>query len=251
MDEMKNLVIQSLETRGVLGQIRAKLRSTVFKVVDEQDQKSPNPTGCGLKWENSALYKIKDTNVGGLIAELMREFMEHLRMDYSLSVFIPECSISPERLKREELYARLGLNLTDVAQDLPLIYLITFYFLDSVHNNPQKVFSTLEKMKDDLEKSSDEYIMKNFYNAQENLNEEEELRRAEDLEEEIKQGQSAHAEEAKADSQQTKQNKATPDFEKISEEEIDQLTKQSQKKRSLVYEDVRKGIILAKQPSRI
>jgi hypothetical protein len=34
MDELKNLVIQTLETNGILGQIRAKLRSSVFKVID-------------------------------------------------------------------------------------------------------------------------------------------------------------------------------------------------------------------------
>ena len=34
MDELKNLVIQSLETNGVLGQVRAQLRSCVFKVID-------------------------------------------------------------------------------------------------------------------------------------------------------------------------------------------------------------------------
>ena len=38
MDELKNLVIQSLETNGVLGQVRAQLRSCVFKVIDNQDQ---------------------------------------------------------------------------------------------------------------------------------------------------------------------------------------------------------------------
>ena len=44
---MKNLIIQSLETKGVLGQIRAQLRSSVFKIVDEQDQQFN--FGCGLK----------------------------------------------------------------------------------------------------------------------------------------------------------------------------------------------------------
>jgi DNA polymerase elongation subunit (family B) len=34
MDELKNLVIQSLETNGVLGQVRAQLRSCVFKAID-------------------------------------------------------------------------------------------------------------------------------------------------------------------------------------------------------------------------
>ena len=73
MEEMKELIIQSLETKGVLGQIRAHLRSAVFKVVDEQDQQFN--TGCGLKWENKTLYKILETKIGTLLAEIIREFM--------------------------------------------------------------------------------------------------------------------------------------------------------------------------------
>jgi hypothetical protein len=50
MDELKDLVIQSLETKGVLGQLRAQLRSCVFKCIDEQDQ---TETGrSSFHWEN-------------------------------------------------------------------------------------------------------------------------------------------------------------------------------------------------------
>ena len=127
---MKNLVIQSLETRGVLGQIRAKLRSSVFKVVDEQDQRYN--MGCGLKWENTQLYKVADTKIGTLTAELIREFMEYLRMDYSLSVFIPECSISPERLKKEEILGKLGIKNPELFGELPTLYYIMYYFMYSL-----------------------------------------------------------------------------------------------------------------------
>ena len=68
MEDMKNLIIQSLETKGVLGQIRANLRSAVFKMVDEQDQQFK--LGCGLKWENPTLYKIIETKVGTLYLKL-------------------------------------------------------------------------------------------------------------------------------------------------------------------------------------
>ena len=74
MEEMKELIIQSLETKGVLGQIRAHLRSAVFKVVDEQDQQFN--TGCGLKWENKTLYKILETKIGTLLAENLWNILE-------------------------------------------------------------------------------------------------------------------------------------------------------------------------------
>lgn len=37
MDELKQLVIRSLESKGVLGQLRAKLRAMVFDIIDEQE----------------------------------------------------------------------------------------------------------------------------------------------------------------------------------------------------------------------
>lgn len=141
---MKNLVIQALETRGVLGQIRAKLRSSVFKVVDEQDQRYN--MGCGLKWENTLLYKVADTKLGTLTAELIREFMEYLRMDYSLSVFIPECSISPERLKKEEILGKLGIRHPELFGDLPILYYIMYYFMYSlIGPENEKFFDNLDR----------------------------------------------------------------------------------------------------------
>lgn len=179
MEEMKNLVIQSLETRGVLGQIRAKIRSSVFKIVDEQDQKSN--MGCGLKWENQNLYKISETKCGLLLAELMREFMECMKMDYTLSVFIPECSISPERLKKEEMFYKMGmkLNLLNSFGDVPMLHFIVYYFLESLVNNSDRVYSVFDTVdSENIEKSLDDLVennLKNFFASRENMNIDENL----------------------------------------------------------------------------
>lgn len=176
MEEMKNLVIQTLETKGILGQIRAKLRSAVFKVVDDQDNRmNSQPSGCGLKWENPNLYKIKETSIGGLTAEMIREYMEYFRMDYSLSVFIPECSISPERIKKDELHARLGLNVSGFNSDFPFIYFIIHYFMESIQANPEKVYESLNKIGGNVEKLSDDIVTRNYYNYQANLMNEEDM----------------------------------------------------------------------------
>lgn len=138
MEDMKNLLIQALETRGVLGQVRAKLRSSVFKIVDDQDQKFN--MGCGLKWENKSLYSVSDTKMGLLSAELIREFMELLKMDYSLSVFIPECSISPERIRKEEILGKLGLKVPENLAETPSLYLIIIFFLYNMNTDPERVY---------------------------------------------------------------------------------------------------------------
>ena len=166
MEEMKELIIQSLETKGVLGQIRAHLRSAVFKVVDEQDQQFN--TGCGLKWENKTLYKILETKIGTLLAEIIREFMEYFRMDYSLSIFIPECGISPERLNRKEILGKLGI-ISNPQNDkftaglhLPLLYYIINYFISELKENPNKVIDSIKKYQNDIEAKSDELIDNNM-----------------------------------------------------------------------------------------
>ena len=163
---MKELIIQSLETKGVLGQIRAHLRSAVFKVVDEQDQQFN--TGCGLKWENKTLYKILETKIGTLLAEIIREFMEYFRMDYSLSIFIPECGISPERLNRKEILGKLGI-MSNSQNDkftaglhLPLLYYIINYFISELKENPNKVIDSIKKYQTDIEAKSDELIESNM-----------------------------------------------------------------------------------------
>ena len=163
---MKELIIQSLETKGVLGQIRAHLRSAVFKVVDEQDQQFN--TGCGLKWENKTLYKILETKIGTLLAEIIREFMEYFRMDYSLSIFIPECGISPERLNRKEILGKLGI-MSNAQNDkftaglhLPLLYYIINYFISELKENPNKVIDSIKKYQTDIEAKSDELIESNM-----------------------------------------------------------------------------------------
>ena len=166
MEEMKELIIQSLETKGVLGQIRAHLRSAVFKVVDEQDQQFN--TGCGLKWENKTLYKILETKIGTLLAEIIREFMEYFRMDYSLSIFIPECGISPERLNRKEILGKLGImnnpqnDKFTAGLHLPLLYYIVNYFISELKENPNKVIDSIKKYQNDIEAKSDELIENNM-----------------------------------------------------------------------------------------
>jgi lisH domain-containing protein FOPNL len=255
MEDMKNFVIQSLETRGVLGQIRAKLRSSVFKIVDEQDQRFN--MGCGLKWENQLLYKITDTKVGTLIAELMREFMEFLKMDYSLSVFIPECSISPERLKRDEILAKLGLKISGLSAETPLIYYILYYFMESALTQPEKVTESLYNLNNEVERQSDEIIennLRNYYNYQNNINDGEEGKNAHsndqqhnNIQEERKVSDFEEEHQTKPATQNIK--KQNVEFERIDPNEINQ----SSSRRSYEYEDRRStsnyGDILYKERS--
>ena len=91
MDELKNLVIQTLETNGILGQLRAQLRSCVFKVIDNQEQVEKGQSS--FHWENPAAKKVMQTASGVVCAELIREFLEFYRLDYTLQIYVPEVNL--------------------------------------------------------------------------------------------------------------------------------------------------------------
>lgn len=107
MDELKNLVIQTLETNGILGQIRAKLRSSVFKVIDNND---PSHKEKAMHWENPLAQKVLETTESALAADLIREYLEFYRLDYTLSIMIPEANLKQEPLERNDLVRRADID---------------------------------------------------------------------------------------------------------------------------------------------
>ena len=89
-------------------------------------------------------------------------------MDYSLSIFIPECGISPERLNRKEILGKLGImnnpqnDKFTAGLHLPLLYYIINYFISELKENPNKVIDSIKKYQNDIEAKSDELIENNM-----------------------------------------------------------------------------------------
>lgn len=109
MDELKNLVIQTLETNGILGQLRAQLRSCVFKVIDNQDQIEKGQSN--FHWENPQARKVMSTATGVICAELIKEFLEFYKLDYTLAIFMPEVNLNTQKPStKEELSKKVGLR---------------------------------------------------------------------------------------------------------------------------------------------
>lgn len=90
INDLKNIVIQSLESNGVLSQLRAQIRSSVFKIIE--DQESREGRSPAFHWENPLCQKIHKTSEGPIALELMHEFMEFYRMDYTCNVFVHEAN---------------------------------------------------------------------------------------------------------------------------------------------------------------
>jgi len=198
--------------------------------------------GCGLNWENNSLYKVADTKVGTLIAEIMREFMEHLRMDYSLSVFIPECSISPERLNKEEILSKCGIKNPQLFQEMPLMYYVLYFFIYNLISNPEneKFFADIDGK--EIEKNSEQIIennLRNYYAQKSYQNDNiEEVQLKEDIKPNITNNTTNTNNMEKAEQRKEQQQESKPKEKKKKSMTEDDLDSGSGKRnKSLEFED--------------
>lgn len=140
VNELKNLVIQSLEGNGVLGQIRAQIRASVFKIVEMQETNTKK--SGGFFWENPLCQTIYDNKEGKVALEIINDFLEFFKMEYSLSVFTHEANLK-DAAKREELQGKLGLK-PDASKPV-LFHLINSLLSDSNHSKENQASSLTSK----------------------------------------------------------------------------------------------------------
>ncbi|OPJ87799.1 centrosomal protein 20 isoform X3 [Patagioenas fasciata] len=111
--ELKAVLKDTLEKRGALGEIKARIRAEIFNALD--DQSEPRPP---LSHENL------------LINELIREYLEYNKYKYAASVLIAESGQPEVPLDRQFLARELNV-IEDVngKSVRPLLYGIISHFL--------------------------------------------------------------------------------------------------------------------------
>ncbi|NXQ50903.1 FOPNL protein, partial [Catharus fuscescens] len=102
----------TLEKRGALAQIKARIRAEVFNALD--DQSEPRPT---LSRENL------------LINELIREYLEYNKYKYTASVLTAESGQPEVPLDRQFLAKELNVVEDASGKSVPLLYGILCHFL--------------------------------------------------------------------------------------------------------------------------
>ncbi|XP_037376607.1 centrosomal protein 43 isoform X2 [Talpa occidentalis] len=102
--ELRDLLVQTLESNGVLARIKAELRAAVFLALEEQE-KVENKTPL----VNESLKKFLTTKDGRLVASLVAEFLQFFNLDFTLAVFQPETSTLHGLEGRENLARDLGI----------------------------------------------------------------------------------------------------------------------------------------------
>ncbi|XP_074741585.1 centrosomal protein 20 isoform X1 [Strix uralensis] len=111
--ELKAVLKDTLEKRGALGQIKARIRAEVFNALD--DQSEPRPP---LSHENL------------LINELIREYLEYNKYKYAASVLTAESGQPEVPLDRQFLAKELNIVEDANGKSVrPLLYGILSHFL--------------------------------------------------------------------------------------------------------------------------
>ncbi|XP_053221199.1 centrosomal protein 20 isoform X1 [Podarcis raffonei] len=123
--ELKAVLTDTLEKRGTLGQIKARIRAEVFNALD--DQSEPRPS---LSHENL------------LINELIREYLEFNKYKYASSVLTAESGQPEVPLDREFLVNELNIVEDPNSRSVPLLYGIINQLL---HGNEEKVCNTFPR----------------------------------------------------------------------------------------------------------
>lgn len=105
--ELRDLVANTLQTCGVLGKIKAQLRSNVYLALDGGESQLRAKSTLS----NHVLSNFSKTSEGRLVLSLVREFLAFLKLDCTLSVFEAEAieGRSLQGRSREELIDKLGL----------------------------------------------------------------------------------------------------------------------------------------------
>ncbi|XP_060098164.1 centrosomal protein 43 isoform X3 [Heteronotia binoei] len=114
--ELRDLLVQTLESSGVLNKIKAELRAAVFLALEEQE-KVENKTPL----VNESLKTFLNTKDGRLVTGLVTEFLQFFNLDFTLAVFQPESSTLNGLEARENLAQDLGIIEAEGTVDGPLL----------------------------------------------------------------------------------------------------------------------------------
>eukprot|EP01105_Mastigella_eilhardi_P027024 TRINITY_DN8113_c0_g1_i1.p1 TRINITY_DN8113_c0_g1~~TRINITY_DN8113_c0_g1_i1.p1 ORF type:complete len:191 (+),score=49.44 TRINITY_DN8113_c0_g1_i1:111-683(+) len=108
LEQLREVVKEELESRGVLRGLRSQLRSEIFHALeDEADTTRPDPPPDNF-----------------LVNELIREYLAYNRMVHTASVFAAESGQPREPLVKDIVASELGVPLDQHARQLPLLYTI-------------------------------------------------------------------------------------------------------------------------------
>ena len=67
------------------------------------DSNDPEGKPHGLNADNPIAKKINEITENQIAAELVRDYLEHFKLDYTLSIFLPESGLKENPIDRNEV----------------------------------------------------------------------------------------------------------------------------------------------------
>ena len=105
VDDLKMLLKDTLDNRGVLNQVRARIRAEIFSALDDQSDLKP---------------VLSNENM--LINELIREYLEFNNYKFASSVLLAEAGQPKDPIDRKFLLAELNIKEANYRNHAPLLY---------------------------------------------------------------------------------------------------------------------------------
>mmetsp|Transcript_4493 Transcript_4493/g.6785 ORF Transcript_4493/g.6785 Transcript_4493/m.6785 type:complete len:136 (+) Transcript_4493:558-965(+) len=106
LEDLKNALKETLDSRGVLSEIKAKIRSEIFSALDDQEVARP---------------KLTDENL--IINELIREYLSYNNYHHAASVLLAETGQPSEPpFDRAYLARELRVAEDSKSRSVPLLY---------------------------------------------------------------------------------------------------------------------------------
>ena len=134
--EAKDFVLKELETSGVISQLKAKIKSSVLTIIQNQKESFQQKLDFDYMTPLHRQAKSKDVL---LICHLIKEFLKFYEMDYTAPIFENESNIK-ERIKRESLIKELGLPEQKKEDQKPLLLQLLIEY-----QNKKKLLETMNK----------------------------------------------------------------------------------------------------------
>ena len=113
VQQLKGVVMQTLETKGVLQQIRAQLRASVFDVVQGQ--------AVGATNSSKPVPQLDSTIHGALLRDLVLEYLSFHGMKYTRDLFCCEASLSSANTPGREHLQRQLEFAPEQTSDMPVL----------------------------------------------------------------------------------------------------------------------------------
>lgn len=148
--ELKDLIVQTLETSGLLSKIKAQIRANVFRALDDTEKDFKND-----QVQNLAAKRALNAPEGRIAASLVKDFLESANLDYTVSVFDPELNPSVGLDKRDKIAETLKINESDISRDLPLLVELLKNYSSTDSTEPKKTNIFSQDIIDSLKKKFD------------------------------------------------------------------------------------------------